>query len=176
MKEFLQGLLPRIVPPGQEFLLIPHEGKRDLEASIPRKLAAWRDPHARFVIIRDQDSADCKVVKERLVAMCGRAKKAALVRIACHELEAWYVGDLRAVDRVFGTNLAVQQNKSRYRDPDRLGSPSQELAKLLPGFAKVSAARKLGLVMDPENTRSRSFAVFVRGIRGLASEEGQMGG
>lgn len=45
MKELLEGLLPRLFP-GLPFLCIPHEGKRDLERSIPRKLRAWREPGA----------------------------------------------------------------------------------------------------------------------------------
>lgn len=171
MKNFLEGLLPRILPPEQGVVLIPHEGKRDLEVSIPRKLRAWRDPEARFVIVRDQDSADCKVVKQRLLGLCAEAKREALVRIACRELEAWYVGDLAAVDRAFGTNLAVNQSKTKFRDPDRIGSPSHELASLVPGFGKVSAARKLGPLLDIENTRSTSFRCFVRALRKLAHSE-----
>lgn len=54
MKAFIEGLLPRVLPLHLGFVLIPHEGKRDLEVSIPRKLKAWRDPHARFVIVRAQ--------------------------------------------------------------------------------------------------------------------------
>jgi len=52
MKEFLRGLLPRILPAGCEFQLIPHEGKSDLEKSIPRKLRAWLEPEVRFVVVR----------------------------------------------------------------------------------------------------------------------------
>lgn len=35
MKTLLDGLLPRFLP-GISFLCIPHEGKQDLEKSIPR--------------------------------------------------------------------------------------------------------------------------------------------
>ncbi|GMU62432.1 MAG: hypothetical protein AMXMBFR34_41950 [Myxococcaceae bacterium] len=48
MKVLLDGLLPRIVP-SLDFLCVPHEGKQDLEKSIPRKLRAWREPGVRFV-------------------------------------------------------------------------------------------------------------------------------
>ena len=39
MKVLLDGLLPRLVP-GLQFLCVPHEGKQDLEKSVPRKLRA----------------------------------------------------------------------------------------------------------------------------------------
>ena len=51
MKELLDGLLPRLFP-GLNFLCVPHEGKQDLERSIPRKLRAWRVPGDRFVIVQ----------------------------------------------------------------------------------------------------------------------------
>ena len=54
MKTLLEGLLPRIVP-GMKFLCVPHEGKLDLEKSVPKKLRAWREPGVRFVVLRDND-------------------------------------------------------------------------------------------------------------------------
>jgi hypothetical protein len=57
-------------------------------------------PDSFFVVLRDQDSGDCLEIKERLMALCGRAgKEDALVRIACRELESFYLGDLKAVER-----------------------------------------------------------------------------
>ena len=41
MKELLDGILPRILPNGITFKTIPHEGKSDLEHSLPIKLRAW---------------------------------------------------------------------------------------------------------------------------------------
>jgi hypothetical protein len=46
MKAFLEGYLPRLIP-DLDFLCIQHEGKQDLEKSIPRKFRAW--PGAAFV-------------------------------------------------------------------------------------------------------------------------------
>jgi len=57
MKILLEELLPRLVP-GMPFICIPHEGKQDLEKSISRKLRAWREPGARFVVVRDNDGGD----------------------------------------------------------------------------------------------------------------------
>ena len=55
MKILLEGLLPRLFP-GLQFLCIPHEGKQDLEKSIPRKLRAWREPGVRFSVVRPSDA------------------------------------------------------------------------------------------------------------------------
>ncbi len=41
MRVLLNGLLPRLFP-GLPFKCVKHEGKTDLERSIPRKLRAWR--------------------------------------------------------------------------------------------------------------------------------------
>ena len=37
MKTFLDGILPRILPPDVTFITVPHEGKTDLQKSIPIK-------------------------------------------------------------------------------------------------------------------------------------------
>lgn len=54
MRDLLNGLLPRLYPE-LNFLCLAHEGKSDLERSIPRKLRAWREPGVHFVILRDND-------------------------------------------------------------------------------------------------------------------------
>ena len=105
MKAFLEGFLPRILPPEQSFRLIPHEGKSDLEKSLPRKLRTWREPGARFIVVRDQDRADCVQVKAGLRALCDGTGRDVLIRIACRELEAWYLADLSAVDKAYGSQV-----------------------------------------------------------------------
>ena len=68
MKVLVDGLLPRLFPgwqKGTHFLCVPHEGKSDLDKSVPRKLKEWKFPGDRFVIVRDNDNADCVVLKAR---------------------------------------------------------------------------------------------------------------
>lgn len=74
MKTLLDNLLPRLIH-GIDFLCIPHEGKQDLETSIPRKLRAWREPGVQFIIVRDNDGGDCHAVKKRLSQLCFEAGK-----------------------------------------------------------------------------------------------------
>jgi hypothetical protein len=165
-KALLDILLPRILLPTVTFRCIPHEGKQDLEKSIPRKLKAWREPDTYFVIVRDQDKEDCRQLKQRLVQLCMQTEHPdSLVRIACHELESWFLGDLAAVEKAFSiNNLSAKQRNKKYKDPDRLTNPSEELAKLVKGYRKVSGAKKIAAHMTVEQNRSSSFNCFVRGI------------
>ena len=96
----------------------------------------------------------------------------ALVRIACHELESWYLADLVAVDRGLELNgLAAKQNKRKYRVPDDLANAAEELAKMTgQSYQKVGGSRAIGPHLEIANTRSHSFAVFVAGLKRLTAE------
>jgi hypothetical protein len=168
MKVLLEGLLPRLFP-NILFHCIPHEGKQDLEKSIPRKLRAWREPGVRFVVVRDNDNADCYSIKAELKAICKKsARPDSLVRLACQELEAWYFGEPEALANAYSRkDLAQLGRKARYRDPDFIQQPSAELSKLIPEFQKVSGARLMGEFLQGNNNASHSFQVFYKGIRTL---------
>ena len=97
MKELLNGILPKILPKAISFQIIPHNGKSDLQRSIFKKMAGWNVPDTKFVILHDQDSADCKELKQKLRRIVEQTGKEAVIRIVCRELESWYFGDLRAV-------------------------------------------------------------------------------
>jgi hypothetical protein len=169
MEAFLDELLPRILPKGVEFRLIPHEGKSDLEKSIPRKLRRWREPDVRFVIVRDQDNGDCHAIKKALATLCTKAgKPATLIRIACRELEAWFLGDLRGVAKAFDQpKLAKLQTRRKYRTPDTTHKPSRELTKLVKGYGKTAGARKMGSTINLLTSSSPSFLAFVSGVKKL---------
>lgn len=169
MQALLETLLPRIFP-GLTFQCVPHEGKRDLQQSIPRKLKAWRAPGVRFVVVHDNDAADCRALKKSLSDMCRDAgRDDTLVRIACQELEAWYFGEPEALAHAYGQPaLAAYGGKSQYRDPDSIPSPAARLKELVPAFQKTSGARLMGALLTPERNRSKSFQSFIDGVRALA--------
>ena len=165
MKLFLEGLLPRVLP-DLRFLCVTHEGKQDLERSIPRKLRAWDVPGDQFVIVRDNDGADCRELKGRLLDLCGRAgRPESLVRIACQELEAWYFGDLQALAIAF-KKPAVESvaRDRRFREADEISSPGVELRKLIPEYSKREGARRMAEALVVERNTSRSFQVFLAGL------------
>ena len=168
MKMLLDGLLPRLVP-GLSFICVPHEGKQDLEKSIFRKLRAWREPGVLFVVLRDNDGGDCLALKQRLVTLCTEAGRAdVLVRIACQELEAWYFGDPAAIATAFDNDkLRAIGNRSRYRDPDAIRQPAREITKLIPGFQKISGARRMAACLSRNGNASRSFRTLMDGIERL---------
>ena len=172
MKALLDVLLPQILPEGINFLCIPHEGKQDLEKSIPRKLRAWQTPDTAFVIVRDKDSADCIEIKKHLVNLCAQAGRSnSLVRIACHELESWFLGDLGAVEKAFNIKkLAEQQRNRKYKEPDKLSNASEELEKLVKGYRKVSGAKKIAAYMTIDQNYSHSFNCFISGVNSLIKQ------
>ncbi|MFH0822994.1 MAG: DUF4276 family protein [Pseudomonadota bacterium] len=169
MEEALKALLPKIVP-GRECLFVVHEGKPDLEKSIPRKLRAWQAKDDVFVVVRDQDSFDCHLLKEHLVDLCIKGgREDVLVRIACKELESWFLGDLAAMEAGLGvTNLSRLEKKRKYRDPDRLGNPKEEIRKLVKNYRQISGARAVGPHLEPRRNNSKSFQVFVSGLLRLS--------
>ena len=172
MKILLEELLPRLFP-GLSFLCVSHEGKQDLERSIPRKLRAWSEPGVRFCVIRDNDGGDCRALKDRLVTLCKEGQREdSLVRIACQELEAWYFGAPDALAEVFGReDLRHIAGKAPFRDPDGIPHPARKLAELVEVFQKVAGARRMGKELTRDN-RSRSYQVLLAGIDGLVPQMG----
>ena len=175
MKALLEGLLPRIFPGmkvGQHFLCVPHQGKSDLDISIPRKLKAWKIPDDRFVILRDNDNAKCVNLKARFVAMCADCGRPdTLIRLVCQELESWYIGDLSALAEAFSSKtLDTPALRKRFREPDGWQKPSAELARLIPGFNKGSAARKMGEALTTTGNSSPSFNAFLAGLNRVVKQ------
>ncbi|MDR0516847.1 MAG: DUF4276 family protein [Fibromonadaceae bacterium] len=164
-KETLNVLLPKILPKEVEFLCISHEGKSDLQRSIPIKLRNWQEPNVKFVIVHDKDSNDCIKLKAELKNIAKNCKREdALVRIICSELESWFLGDLAAVEKSFGINLSEKKNKAIYRNPDNIQNAKQELRKLIPQYQQISGSRKIASEMSLSDNKSRSFLVFIEGI------------
>jgi hypothetical protein len=114
MKALLDILLPKFLPEFVTFQCIPHEGKQDLEKSIPRKLNAWKTPDTYFVIVRDKDNANCIDIKQRLVALCVDAGRSdSLVRIASQELEKLIKGYRKVSGaKKIAPYLAIESNCS----------------------------------------------------------------
>ena len=93
-----------------------------------------------------------------------------IVRVACHELESFYLGDLEAVERGLNvSNLQKLKDKRMFRDPDIVPNPSILLGKITnSNYQKVAGSRAIGphLSLDDSN-HSCSFNVLILGIRKL---------
>lgn len=168
-KAMLEGILPRLLHDDLNVRYVVFEGKQDLEKRLPRRLRAWQNPNARFVVMRDQDSGDCYEIKRKLSTICENAGRFdVLVRIACHELESFYLGDLRAVSSTIGPKgLAKKQNSAKYRNPDRLNNAAQELKHIASSYQKLAGSRSIGSALSLQGNRSQSFNSLISGIQRL---------
>lgn len=169
-KAMLDSMLPRFLDPSIIVRCIPFEGKQDLEKQLMKRLRGYMNPNARFVVLRDQDgNPDCGAVKRRLLELVAASGKAplTLVRIACRELESYYLADLEAVQVATGkAGLAALQGKAKYREPDLFGSPSRELRDLSGGiYQKVNGSREIGKYLRLDNERSKSFKNLIGAVR-----------
>lgn len=166
-KELIENLMPRIFPE-LSFRCIPFEGKQDLEKNIPIKLRGYKTPNTEFIILRDEDSGNCKLIKQNLQVLCNNANKPnTLIRIACKELESWYFGDLNAVAKALSiNNLSDVSIQKKYKNPDNIVNPKEKLKKLTnQKYSQVSSSREIAKYIDYDNNSSKSFNVFISGIR-----------
>jgi len=184
----LSNLVPNILEAEHTFAVHPFQGKPDLLANLPARLrayGAWNPDNLRIVVLIDEDREDCKALKGQLEKA---AKKAGLVtrtstkgqspfqilnRLAIEELEAWFFGDVLAVKAAYPRVLATLSKKAKYRDPDSIvGGTWEALERELKkagyyptGMPKIEVSRNVSHYMDVERNRSRSFQVFVDGLK-----------
>lgn len=173
IKTTLEQLLPKLGIDRDSVTIIAHQGKSDLEASIPRKLRGWQVPGARFLILRDNDRGNCharKVALGDLVAAAGKSAQSK-VRIVCQELEAWFLADLNALIAAGYVAAGKAPGFSR-RDPDTILRPVDQMKRLRRDYGKGIGAAEIAPHLDPANTRSASFRNTVEAIRFLAATRG----
>lgn len=170
-QDFLEGLLPILGLGHLTFHYLVFEGKQDLEKRLVQRMRGWLRPNTRFIVMRDQDSGDCQVIKARLRELCQAAgRDDALIRIACRELESFFVGDWQAIAEAFDAPaLAAHGRKAKFRNPDALGCPSAEIKRLIPGYQKRDGARRISGKLMPERNRSASFKVLFASLQQLAA-------
>lgn len=170
IKNVLEEILPKIISHEVHFICISHQGKQDLAKSILTKIQAFKkfSPATKFIIVHDQDSHDCKTLKAELLEICQNAGQAnVMIRIICHELESWFLGDLNAVEKAYNlkpNSLSRQQNNNKYRDPDRLNSAKQELKNLVSEYYEGTHSKKIAPHLSLTDNKSRSFQIFIQGI------------
>ena len=166
----LEGLLPNILPDNIHYRCIVFQGKQDLESKLYHRLSGWNKPDSFFIVLLDQDNENCKDLKNRLIKKCKQLikSKKILFRIACHELESWYFGDLKAVDTALNKKLVQYSKKAKYRTPDKIRYPCAELQKITKGvYQKISGSRMIGPKLSIEKNKSKSFHTFINGIKSL---------
>ncbi len=173
MQAVLENILPKIVSSnwalGHNYFIRAHEGKSDLQKSIPRKIKVFSHYHepAGIIIIHDQDANDCKVLKRKLSDMCVQNGDCpVLVRIACRELEAWFLGDMQAIQTAYPRfKMEKFVRKDKFRNPDNLNA-AEELKNILPEFQKIASAKAISkyLSLQTDDNKSESFRQFIMGV------------
>jgi hypothetical protein len=171
MKITLEALIPKLkLSEHISYKYIAHSGKQDLEKSIPIKLKGWNIPHSYFIIVRDKDKEDGIALKRKLVRLCEEyGREMSLVRIVVHELESWFLGDMKAIATAYNQqNIAKKQKQQKYRNPDALEKPSQEMQRIIGDYRKPVAAEKIAPYLDIDHNQSSSFNCFVHGMRSFS--------
>jgi hypothetical protein len=168
-QDFLTRILIGIVPDEVQVHYMVFEGKQDLEKRLTKRMKGWIRPNTQFVVMRDEDSGSGKVIKKRLRNLCIEAGQPnAIIRIACRELESFFVGDWVAVAKGFNNpSLSRNSNLAKYRNPDLLGSPSVEIARVVKHYQKREGARRISPFLSFDRNKSNSFRVLVSAIRNL---------
>jgi hypothetical protein len=186
---FLNGFLPKLVPPDTTWSLIVFQGKADLLRNLTPRLRGyknWIPEDWRIVVLIDEDRQDCKQLKHDMnaaAAAAGLTTKSSthgnafivLNRIVVEELEAWYFGDPEALAMAFPGLSPHLGSKAPFRNPDAIvGGTWEALERVLQragyygsGIQKIELARKMAELMVPERNTSASFRAFVDGLSTL---------
>jgi hypothetical protein len=155
-----------------------YQGKQDFKKNIRNNIAilSKQYPHAKFMVVLDKDSHDCKTLKAWLKEECEQAglnHTQFLIRIVCTELESWYLGDLEAISKAdFSFTQKISQKNKKFRDPDRLANAKQELQKLLKQVyvpTEFACQVALQIANRTEANYSLSFQHFLSGIEKLST-------
>ena len=113
------------------------------------------------------------VTRTMAVSPNRHARFQVLNRIAIEELEAWFFGDVHALNQAYPKVPKTLGVRSRYKDPDSIKggtweSLERELKKsgyFIGGLRKIEAAKTISAFMEPERNNSKSFQVFRDGLR-----------
>lgn len=183
MKAFLDVLLPKILLSPDTWVV--HQ-LSCLKTKLERRLRGYahQDPSSvRIIIIMDLDLKNCVKQKqwlEETVIRSGLKTKtnpaadgsfSVVTRLAIQELESWLLGDPAAIHRAYDRIPESIGTKSKYQNPDRIGSTWESLHALLKkegyyqgDYPKIEVAGKIGRHITPSENKSPSFQCFLAGI------------
>lgn len=161
------------IAPDIRYRIYTHQGKQDLEKALPKTIPSVSQvPNARIIVIRDQDSSDCIELKSDLERLINHNCHCPyLIRIACKELESWFLGDLQAIKKAFPRFKPESYiNKSLFRDVDRIVNPSDKLFDIISAstgeivVSKRILSSRISPYLDIERNRSNSFNQFKNAV------------
>ena len=189
----LKAILPKILSDDVSFRFHVFEGKPDLLGKLSARLKGykrWIPDDWRIMVLIDEDREDCfqlKATLEKAACAAGFVTKSSaspkdnfrvVNRLAIEELEAWFFGDPKALRKAYPSVSKTFQRRRKYRDPDAIaGGTHEALGRLLKsyytkGLPKTVVAQNIAPHMEPNRNRSRSFQVFVEGLKACVGEGG----
>jgi hypothetical protein len=186
---FLANVLPQLLSPKHTFKTVPFGGKKNMLDNLPARLRAYSKGLAsvRIVVLVDQHNQDCHELKrflEKAARKAGLVSKSAagtsghfliLNRIVVKQLESWLLGDSQALRKAYPRVHIDPSRKKGLRDPDAIsGDAAAALLRVLKDagyhprlsrLPKGGVAELISAHMRLEGNRSRSFQVFIDGLR-----------
>ncbi len=192
-QETLKAILPKILSNDVTFDFLVFEGKDDLLNNLSARLMGyrWIPDNWRIMVLIDEDRRDCHELKAKLenaadgIGFVTKSNAApnenfqVVNRLAIEELEAWFFGDVEAMHAAYSRIPENLQSKAKYRNPDAIrGGTSEALERLLirahyytGKLPKTEVAQNIAQHMEPRRNRSKSFQVFVEGLKACVGEE-----
>ena len=164
------------------------QGKYDLLKKLPVYLKGYSiSDNCRIMVLIDKDREDCFQLKAQLEEVAHNAgfitKSNAsqegdfqvINRLAIEELEAWFLGDIKALLTAYPKVLKSRQDQ----DPDAITGPHKVLGRMLKqsndhrgGLPKTAVAQNIAQHMEPNRNKSRSFQVFIEGLKACVGQGG----
>ena len=188
----LKSILPKILSANVNLIYRVFEGKDDLLKELPMRLKGcyWERNEKRIIVLIDEDREDCHELKaylEKAAHEAGFVTKSSadpnggfqvVNRLAIEELEAWFFGDIVALHAAYPRIPENLQSKAKFRDPDAIrGGTFEALEHLLiqnnyykGRIHKPTIAQKIARHMEPSRNSSKSFQVFVDGLKACVGE------
>ncbi|RKZ90622.1 MAG: hypothetical protein DRR19_09505 [Candidatus Parabeggiatoa sp. nov. 1] len=184
MRKFLEGVLPRLGFEEHLFEIKHHRGKEDLISHLNNIIPTLSKRAQQIIIIIDQDRQDCLALKNKIKAKMARCCSCEYqIRIACYELEAWFLGDMEAIAKCSPRfKASFFQGKKKYRDIDNIPKPSSVLEEIVPDWKKRYASKpKFAeeiahfVSLEKQNVekanRSHSFQVFLETLCSFGNDK-----
>jgi len=170
MRKFLEGILPRLGFTADAFEIKHHQGKEDLLGNLTQVIPTLSKRAKHIVVLIDQDRQDCIQLKQKLKEKVAWCACDYTLRIACYELESWFLGDLDAITQCSERfRLKHFQNKQKYQQTDNIVKPSTDIETIVPDWktlysSKPKFAEKMSqfIALEPEQNRSCRFSIFLK--------------
>ncbi|RKZ58954.1 MAG: hypothetical protein DRR08_15045 [Candidatus Parabeggiatoa sp. nov. 2] len=182
MIKFLEGILPRLGFEEHRFEIKHHRGKEDLISHLNNIIPTLSKRAQQIIVIIDRDKQDCVALKNKIqekMAWCSCEYK---IRIACYELEAWFLGDMEAIAKCSPRfKASFFQGKKKYRDIDNIPKPSSVIEEIVPDWkkrhlSKPKFAEEIAhfVSLETQNVekanRSDSFHVLLETLRSFGND------